>query len=213
MIDEIRRLKEQIRVLEEKIKGLEENLAEEARQSGEQKPAEGSGTGSEETEREAETRPTGEGEEGRKPKPSMIVTKTDDGKIIIDVGYMGEILEEVVTGIKGEIERSVMVGAEKVKESAEKIVVRRDIDRVRSSKVFAAAGNEHRLKILEELEGGGMYAGELEEKVGVSASTLSAHLKILVESGLLQQEGPRGRYLLTLLGRRILRWARFLSKA
>ena len=142
----------------------------------------------------------------------MIIRKTDDGKIIVDVGSMGEILEEVVTGIKGEIERSVMIGTEKVKQSAQKIAARRDVDETYASNVFGAVGNEHRLRILEELETGGMYASELEAKIGVSPSTLSAHLKVLVESGLLTQEGTRGRYLLTLLGRRTLRWARYLSK-
>jgi DNA-binding transcriptional ArsR family regulator len=87
----------------------------------------------------------------------------------------------------------------------------------RAATLMAAMSSEHRLRILTELLYGGRYASELETVLNdISPSTLSNHLKILQESGVVVQEGDRGRYLITLPGRIALkmatRLARFLDK-
>jgi len=77
--------------------------------------------------------------------------------------------------------------------------------------------SEHRLRILTDLLCGETYASELEAVLtDLSPSPISSHLKTLQESGLVVQEGDRGRYLITLPGRIALkmatRLARFLDR-
>lgn len=52
------------------------------------------------------------------------------------------------------------------------------------AKVFKAFDDEKRLKILEMLRGGEKCACILLEKIDISQSTLSHHMKILCESGI-----------------------------
>ena len=67
---------------------------------------------------------------------------------------------------------------------------------------MSALGNEHRLRILNELIAGGKYINELQEKLSeITTSTLSSHLNVLEEAGLVVQEKMRGRYLITMPGR------------
>lgn len=65
---------------------------------------------------------------------------------------------------------------------------------------FAALGHEVRLRILRRLLSAhphGMVAGEIQQELGVPASTLSHHLDALLQEGLVQQhrEGRFLRYL------------------
>lgn len=65
---------------------------------------------------------------------------------------------------------------------------------------FAALGHEVRLQILRRLLSAhpdGMVAGEIQQELGVPASTLSHHLDALLQEGLVQQrrEGRFLRYL------------------
>jgi len=53
-----------------------------------------------------------------------------------------------------------------------------------SAKVFMAFCDDTRLKVLELLRSGEKCAGVLLEQVNVGQSTLSHHMKILVESGM-----------------------------
>jgi DNA-binding HxlR family transcriptional regulator len=67
---------------------------------------------------------------------------------------------------------------------------------------MSALGHEHRLRILNELTTGGKYINELQEKLSeITTSTLSSHLNVLEEAGLVVQEKMRGRYLITMPGR------------
>lgn len=54
---------------------------------------------------------------------------------------------------------------------------------INHAKVFKAFCDETRLKVLEHLQGGEKCACVLLEKVNVGQPTLSHHMKILVESG------------------------------
>jgi len=172
-----------------------------------------SGAGQEQSSEATAPKKGASGENGKKEKMKLLVRRSEDGKkIIVDIGSMGEIVEEVIEGIKGEIQKSVLIdrGTIPILGSAKS---RKRIDEASSSKIFSSLGNEHRIRVLKELQNGGMYASELEAKIPVSASTLSNHLKILEDAGLITQEAIRGRYLITILGRRALRAARSLSSA
>ncbi len=78
---------------------------------------------------------------------------------------------------------------------------------------MSALGQEHRLGILRELMGGGKYINELQEKLSeIATSTLSSHLKVLEEAGLVVQEKVRGRYLITMPGRAAYKMAKRVTK-
>lgn len=64
------------------------------------------------------------------------------------------------------------------------------------ARVFKALCNEYRLQALEMLRTGEKCACVLNERIDVSQSTLSHHMKILVESGIVsaRQEGKWTHY-------------------
>jgi DNA-binding transcriptional ArsR family regulator len=142
--------------------------------------------------------------------------------IYIDFGervrdYVEDIMEGIVEGISGELEKSVFIGPYGV------TVYRREpsivkeklgkIDPVKVASVMSALGNEHRIRILGELMHGGRYISELLERLPeITSSTLSSHLDILREAGLVVQEKVRGRYLITMPGRIAYKMAQRISK-
>jgi ArsR family transcriptional regulator len=69
-------------------------------------------------------------------------------------------------------------------------------DHAKDAKVFKALCNEYRLQVLEMLRSGEKCACELNDKIDLSQSTLSHHMKILVESGIVsaRQDGKWMRY-------------------
>lgn len=66
----------------------------------------------------------------------------------------------------------------------------------KTSKVFKAFCDENRLQILEMLQGGEKCACHLLEEMKISQSTLSHHMKILCESGVVKgrKEGKWTHY-------------------
>lgn len=148
--------------------------------------------------------------------------------IYIDVGervrdYVGDVMEDVGEGIQGELAKSIFIGPHgrhmmRARERGS-LDEREDrpVDFNRTAKVISALGQEHRLAILDELMSGGKYVNELQEKLSdIAASTLSSHLNVLEEAGLIVQERVRGRYLITIPGRSGYKMARrvnsFLEK-
>lgn len=128
--------------------------------------------------------------------------------IHIDVGervhdYVEGIMEGVAEGISGELERSILIGPHGVKifrRKPEERIAR--VDPTKAASTMSALGNEHRIKILGELIFGGKYISELQETLSeIASSTLSSHLDVLQEAGLVVQEKVRGRYLITIPGR------------
>jgi len=119
--------------------------------------------------------------------------------------YVREVMEGVAEGISGELEKSVFIGPHGIRiiqgrESIEEAEVETDL--VKTASTMSALGSEHRLKILAELMTSGKYINELQEKLHeITASTLSSHLAVLEEAGLVVQEKVRGRYLITMPGR------------
>ena len=70
------------------------------------------------------------------------------------------------------------------------------------AKVFKALCDENRLRILELLRSGEKCACVLQEPLGLGQSQLSYHMKILVESGIVEsrQEGKWTHYSLSETG-------------
>ena len=72
-----------------------------------------------------------------------------------------------------------------------------------SAKVFIVFCDETRIKVLELLQHGEKCAGSLLKQVGVAQSTLSHHMKVLGESGLInvRKSGKRTYYSISESGR------------
>ena len=141
--------------------------------------------------------------------------------IYIDVGrrlhdHIGDAMEGVAEGIRGEIEKSIFIGPRGVRivrggESSSEDTAA--VDHTKVAGVMSALGQEHRLGVLRELMGGGKYINELQEKLPeIATSTLSSHLNVLEEAGLVVQEKVRGRYLITIPGRTAYKMARRVTR-
>ncbi len=66
-----------------------------------------------------------------------------------------------------------------------------DLDLTRAASTFAALGSEQRLAVLRTLVRAGsegLSIGELGTRCGVTGSTLTHHMKILAQAGLVTQE-------------------------
>ncbi len=146
------------------------------------------------------------------------------GDIMEGVGDATDIVEGVVEGIHGELEKSIFIGPHgrhiKIRKPSFKARKhgrtreREDepVDFERTAKVISALGQEHRLRVLGGLMSGGKYVNELQEMLPeIAASTLSAHLSVLEEAGLVIHERVRGRYLITIPGRSAYKMARRVS--
>jgi len=129
----------------------------------------------------------------------------------IDIGnhvhdYVEDVMEGVAEGIHGEFEKSIFIGPGGVRivrgEEPSGKEEEAEVNLSKAAEVMSALGQEHRLRILRELMSGGKYINELQEKLSeITTSTLSSHLKVLEEAGLVVQEKVRGRYLVTMPGR------------
>ena len=62
-----------------------------------------------------------------------------------------------------------------------------------NARILKAFGDEHRLDILTELQNGEMGASELIAKLNIGQSTLSHHMRILCDSGIVQMK-KSGKY-------------------
>lgn len=117
--------------------------------------------------------------------------------------YISSFVGDVMDGVAAEIEHSLFIHPR-----GKMVVSRRrprrsaSVDPKKASSVMSALGNEYRLKILDALSSGGLYASDLQDILKeISPSTLSSHLDVLEEAGLIVQERRRGRYLITITGR------------
>lgn len=171
--------------------------------------------------RELKEQLRGEVEKKRKPGRGIYI---DIGERVRD--YVDDVMEGVAEGIHGEIEKSVFIGPHgrhtKIRVPGVKIhnhapLSEKEDEKVNFDKValaMSALGQEHRLRVLHELMSGGKYVSELQEKLPeIAASTLSSHLNVLEEAGLIVQERVRGRYLITIPGRSAYKMARRVSKS
>jgi len=142
--------------------------------------------------------------------------------IYIDVGnhvhdYVEDIMEGVAEGIHGELRKSIFIGPRGVRIIKEEKPFSEEEEAEASfskmAEIMSALGQEHRLQILKGLMSGGKYVNELQEKLSeITTSTLSSHLKVLEEAGLVVQEKVRGRYLITIPGRTAYKMARKIAR-
>jgi len=142
--------------------------------------------------------------------------------IYIDVGnrvhdYVEDVMEGVAEGIHGELEKSIFIGPRGVRIFREREARGKEeetkVSFPKVAEVMSALGQEHRLRILSELMSGGKYINEMQEKLSeITTSTLSSHLKVLEEAGLVVQEKVRGRYLITMPGRTAYKMARRVTR-
>lgn len=143
--------------------------------------------------------------------------------IYIDVGnrvhdYVEDVMESVAEGIHGELEKSIFIGPRGVRVFKRELPHAEDEDMVevefpKVAEAMSALGHEHRLKILKELARGGKYINELQEELPeITVSTLSSHLDVLEEAGLVVQEKVRGRYLITMPGRTAYKMATRITR-
>jgi DNA-binding HxlR family transcriptional regulator len=143
----------------------------------------------------------------------------------VDIGdrvrdYVADVVEGVAEGIYGEVEKSVLIGpgGRKIVRIVQEGTPEMEDEGVEASfpktaEVMNALSHEHRLRILDELMRGGKYINELQERLSqITTSTLSSHLKVLEEAGLVVQEKVRGRYLITIPGRTAFRMARRVTR-
>jgi DNA-binding HxlR family transcriptional regulator len=144
--------------------------------------------------------------------------------IHIDVGdglrdYVGDVIEGVAEGIHGELEKSIFIGPGGVRiirtgEEPYRREGETEFDFKKVAEAMSALGQEHRLRILRELMNGGKYINELQEKLQeITTSTLSSHLNVLEDAGLVVQEKVRGRYLITIPGRAAYEMARRIARS
>jgi DNA-binding transcriptional ArsR family regulator len=123
--------------------------------------------------------------------------------------YIEGFVEDVMEGVSVELERSLFHEPQRRKHRSSQ---RETLDAQKTASVMSALGNEHRLKILDELSYGGAYSAGLQEALPeISASTLSSHLDVLAGAGLITQERRRGRYLITMPGRIAVKMANQIS--
>lgn len=111
--------------------------------------------------------------------------------------FMRCIIDNAMSDIQDEMDHYVFVkpGYARVKPMREKRIIENP---KRVAEVMSALGNEHRLRILEELSRGGLYANDFHELLPeISPSTLSSHLDVLQKAGLVAQKS-KGRYLITM---------------
>ncbi|MCW4048217.1 MAG: helix-turn-helix domain-containing protein [Candidatus Bathyarchaeota archaeon] len=124
--------------------------------------------------------------------------------------YIGGFVEEVMEGVASEIEQSLFRDR---RPTRVRPAILSDDDVKKTASVMSALGNEHRIKILKELSWGGLYSSDLQETLKeISPSTLSKHLEVLQDVGLIIQERRRGRYLISMNGRLAIKMASSIAK-
>jgi len=136
--------------------------------------------------------------------------------------YISDVMEGVTEGIRGEVEKSIFIhphrGEVRITHHGdhEHHAPLEHIEKAELSKaanMMSALGQEHRLKILSELMTGGKYISDLQNTLPeITASTLSSHLDVLQEAGLVVQERVRGRYLVTIPGRMAYKMATAITR-
>ncbi len=135
--------------------------------------------------------------------------------------YVAEVMEGVNEGIRGELEKSIFIhprhgGGIVIGRGHERHRPPEDIEKpdlTKAANIMSALGQEHRLRILSELMTGGKYISDFQTALPeITASTLSSHLNVLQEAGLVVQERVRGRYLITIPGRIAYKMAAAVAK-
>ena len=124
--------------------------------------------------------------------------------------YIGEFVMVIMENVNSELEQTVFLDR-RGKRERPTMMSDRNVKHIAA--IMSAMGNEHRITILRELSWGGMYSSDLQEPLKeISPSTLSSHLDVLEQVGLIHQEKRRGRYLITMAGRIAIKMAAQIAK-
>ena len=124
--------------------------------------------------------------------------------------YIGEFVSDIMENVNSELEQTIFLDR---RGKRERPTIMSDRNVKRTAAIMSAMGNEHRITILRELSWGGMYSSDLQEVLNeISPSTLSSHLDVLEQVGLIHQEKRRGRYLITMAGRIAIKMAAQIAK-
>jgi DNA-binding transcriptional ArsR family regulator len=215
--DERKKLREEVNLLREQLLRISEQLEESQEEAEEASEEDASQEVPEVSEEEPETEDESFDEDEayyrrRKPWRKIKVKGPFLGEDFGDrLGdYIGDFVDDVMEGVTSELERSLFWES---RPARERPTVMSDGEVQRTAAVMSALGNEHRIKILKELTWGGLYASDLQDTLKeISPSTLSSHLDVLQEAGLIVQERRRGRYLITMNGRLAIRMASSIAK-
>jgi DNA-binding transcriptional ArsR family regulator len=212
--EEMKELQDEMRLLKEQLLKISERLEEAAQEPAQPEDA-GAEAEPEEAPKSAEAHEYGEENDdepysprhrrySRPPRPPG----PEWGDRLGD--YISEFVDDVMEGVTSELERSLFTEPGRKRDRP---TVLTDSEVARIAAVMNAMANEHRIKILKELTWGGMYAGDLQERLQeISPSTLSSHLDTLQDAGLVLQERRRGRYLITMNGRIAIKMAATIAK-
>ena len=124
--------------------------------------------------------------------------------------YIGEFVSDIMENVNSELEQTIFLDR---RGKRERPTIMSDRNVKRTAAIMSAMGNEHRITILREMSWGGMYSSDLQEVLNeISPSTLSSHLDVLEQVGLIHQEKRRGRYLITMAGRIAIKMAAQIAK-
>jgi len=214
--EEMKELQNELRLLKEQLQRMSDRLEEAAEKT--PTPEEGQKADVEpgEAPGDAETHEHSEEEEYETPYTRHRRYRVHARPLGPDWGdrlgdYIGEFVDDVMDGVTSELERSLFT--EPGGRGRERPTVLTDSEVATTATVMNAMANEHRIRILKELTWGGMYAGDLQERLKeIGPSTLSSHLDTLQEAGLIYQEKRRGRYLITISGRVAINMAAQIAK-
>ncbi|NHJ00865.1 MAG: ArsR family transcriptional regulator [Candidatus Heimdallarchaeota archaeon] len=80
----------------------------------------------------------------------------------------------------------------------------------KGSAIMAALSDQTRLRMLKELEKEPLRQSDLSDRTNTKGGNFKHHITILMEQGLVRQEGVRERYMLTFAGREALKLVEFL---
>jgi DNA-binding transcriptional ArsR family regulator len=130
--------------------------------------------------------------------------------------YIEDFVEDVMEGVTTGLEESLFLHRRPRRMPYRKV---RTVDKLAeedaklTADAMSALANEHRIKILDELSYGGLYASDFQERLPeISPSTLSSHLDVLEKAGFIVQERRRGRYVISMAGRLAVKMAFQLKK-
>ena len=127
--------------------------------------------------------------------------------------------EEAVKDTRKALEKEAVKDTRKALEkeagdTPEKLVGAEIISDEMAAEIFRAIGDESRMKILALLGGKELCAGDLLKSLSIVQSTLSHHMKVLTESGVVRcrKQGKWSYYsidkeMLTEVGRYLMKWS------
>jgi len=124
--------------------------------------------------------------------------------------------KELRNELKEEMQKlrdEILVKYEKPKEISELIPEKKEkivFDESFAENILKSLANKERLKILKELYGGAKYFSELLGCTKLDNSPLRFHLSSLKDTGFIDQERYRGKYLITTQGKIAVRVIDFL---